>query len=296
MINTASHIPTALVDVFPSVHDGYPDAKAKGDTLEALIDCCGGASRDFPDSFWIEPKDWKERAQQNDENKTWAINHVDRYTHQDPTHECTSHSFTRLFEAARNKARGIIFPDGPKKDFRYAESAEFDSVWFSPMSVYNEANPGIWGGAGIREILEIACRRGILPDKIQPREYNFKHTLTGTMGRGNNNQSHGAWVPVKEMPEGWEETSQLFMPDAVIFPRSYEETICIILNGYGVGGGRKGHAIPWLFWNHVDKAVGYADSYDRTLFDSERTMKSAWQGSYAVISTKSSDNWETPAQ
>lgn len=287
------------LDVVLDSPSGYPIEKSRGDTREAMMAAVGESLRDFPDSFWIEPKDWAERAQQNNENKTWAMNHIDRYTHQDPTHECTTHSFTRLFEAARNKKRGIIFPNGPTKNYRYPESGEFDSVWFSCLSIYAEANPQIWGGAGIREVMEIACRRGVLPDLIQPRDYGFKHALHGTAGRGNNNQSHGDWVPLKRFPEGWQETSKLFMPDAVIFPNSFEEAVCIVLQGYGLGVGRNQHAVPWMFLNFEGnnlQAAGYADSYDRTLFDSLRLMKQAWRGSYAVISTTSPDDWETPAE
>jgi hypothetical protein len=294
-MNSFAAIDPDLIDVFPAEHDGYPDELAAEDTTAAVREACGSAARDFPRALWIEPRDWADKARDNDQHKTWPVNYIDRYTNQDPTHECTCHSLSRCVEGARNRQRGVSFPDGPKKGFRYAESSEYGSVWLSPLSVYAEANPGQWGGANVRQVMEIACRRGMLPEKIQPRDYGFKHTLQGTTGRGNDNQSSGDWVSVSRFPEGWKETAAWFKPIEVIFPEQWEQAVCLVLHGMFVGVGRSGHAIPWGQWNASEQVMAYPDSYDVTRYDSLRTVKSAWQGSFAIASITVPDDWTRPA-
>jgi hypothetical protein len=285
-----------LVDtVLPPEQQGYPVHLAVEDTPDALWDVCGSASRSFPKALWIEPKDWPDKAADNDRHKTWPMNFIDRYTNQVPTHECSTHSLSRGVEGARNRQRGIIFPDGPKKGFRYEESSKYGSVWLSPLSIYAEANPRQWGGSNIRQCMEIACRRGMLPEPIQPRDYGFKHTLHGTTGQGNSNQAKGPWTPVSRFPEGWRETAAWFKPIEVIFPGSWEEAVCLVLHGMFVGVGRNGHAIPWGMWNAREQAMAYPDSYDVTRYDSLRTVKSAWRGSYAIASVTVPDDWNKPA-
>lgn len=287
-----------LIDVKLPEHDGYPDELAKGDTRDVLWDVCGSSSREFPKSLWIEPKDWAAKARENDLHKTWPMNWIDRYTNQTPTHECTCHSLTRAMEGARNRQRGVKFPDGPKRDFRYEDSAKFGSVWISPLSVYSEANPRQWGGAGIRQVLEIAVRRGALPETIQPRDYGFKHSLVGTTGRGGKNQASGSWVAVRNFPAGWEETAKWFKPLEVIFPESWEQAVCLVLHGYFVCVGRSGHAIPWgqaMFEGDSFKSMAYPDSYDVTRYDSLGTVRSAWRGSFAIATMTTPDNWLDPA-
>jgi len=284
-----------LIDVFPDEHDGYPDHLAAEDTSDALRSACGEASRDFPESMWIEPREWAERAAENDRHGLWAMNFLDRFTNQTPTHECTCHSLRANFEAARNRARGLIYPDGPKAGERYAESATSGSVWLSPLSVYAEANPDRWGGANVRQVLEIAVRRGMLPDVRQPRDYGFIHAIPGTSGKGNNNQAGGAWIPVSRFPAGWQETARRFRPLEVIFPDSYEEAVCCVLNGLVVSVGRRGHAVPWARWVADQRLMAYPDSYDITRYDSDRTARSAWKGSFAIASVTLPDDWSRPA-
>lgn len=284
-----------LIDYFPKQHDGYPANLAAEDTPEALWAACGSASRAFPKSLWIEPRDWEDKASDNDKYKTWPINFIDRYTMQDPTHECTCHSLRANAEAARNRARGVIYPDGPRKDYRYQESNMAGSVWLSPLSVYAEANPGQWGGANVRQVLEIACRRGMLPETTQPGAYNFKHAIQGTAGKGNNNQASGGWLAVKDFPSGWEETAKWFKPLEVIFPESYEQAVCCVLHGLVVSVGRNGHAVPWSQWIAKERLLAYPDSYDITRYDSEKTAKSAWQGSFAIATMTLPDDWSKPA-
>lgn len=284
-----------LIDVFPHEHDGYPDHLAAEDTTDALRDACGDASRDFPESMWIEPRDWEAVAAEHDRNETWALNYLDRFTNQDPTHECTCHSLRANFEAARNRARGLEYPDGPRAGGRYPESAVAASVWVSPLSVYAEANPDQWGGANVRQVLEIAVRRGLLPDRIQPRDYGFRHAIQGTSGKGNGNQSAGPWLPLSRFPEGWQETAKWFRPLEVIFPQSYEEAVCCVLNGLVVSVGRNGHAVPWAKWVASGRLMAYPDSYDILRYDSERTARSAWKGSFAIASVTLPDDWSRPA-
>jgi hypothetical protein len=299
VIDSFSRIDPALIDapldpaLLTDGHPGYTPKMEAEDTTDAVRSVCGAAARDFPPEMWIEPRLWAEWGKKNDEYQTWGMNYLDRYTNQQPTHECTCHSLIRNFEAARNRQRGIKFPNGPKKGFRYPESSK-GSVWLSPLSVYNEANPGQWGGANVRQVLEIACKRGILPDKTQPFEYGFKHAVQGTTGSGNQNQSSGPWMSVRNMPAGWEETAKWFMPDEVIFPESWEQAVCLVLHGLLVSVGRNGHAIPWALWNDAEQAMAYPDSYDVTRYDSLSTVKRAWQGAFAIRTVTAPDDWMNP--
>lgn len=294
LTNFFENIDPATIDVVLPIHDGYPEELAKGDTREALMAAAGDASREFPAELWIDPKDWDTVCQKNTAENTWPINYVDRFTNQDPTHECTCHALRTVFEAARNRARGVSYP-GPKAGVRHEASAKYGSVWVSPLSIYSEANPGQWGGAGCRQVMEIAVRRGFLPDKIQPHEYNLKHMLQGTTGRGGINQSSGPWVSVSRFPEGWQETAKWFKILEVIFPNNWEELVCLILNGFGVEVGRDGHAIPYSLWDNVNKRMGYVDSYDIIRWDSLNTVKRAAEGAFAVASVTTPDDWMKPA-
>lgn len=297
MIDSFAPVNPKLIDVFPKVHDGYPDKLAAQDTPDVLVEACGSASRSFPKSLYVEPKRWAEVARENDRNKTWPVNFIDRFTNQNPTHECTWHSGTRVIEGARNRQLGIIFPEGPKKNFRYEESKR-GSVWLSPMSGYNEANPRIRGGASIQSVISIGCRRGVLPDKIQPRDYGLKHTMPGTQGKGNMNQSHGDWVSVANMPDGWEETAKWFKPLEVCIIEDIEQAVSLLLNGFLVGVGRNGHAVPWaqLTFRGDDIATApYPDSYDLVRYDSFNTMRSAARGAFCVLSVTAPDDWLKPA-
>lgn len=295
-MSTFDRIDPKLIDVFPREHDGYPANLAAEDTPDALRDACGSASREFPRSLWIEPQDWADKAAENDKHNSWPINFVDRFTNQGPdSHECTCHSLRTNFEAARNRARGVIYPEGPRKNFRYTESGNVGSVWLSPLSVYAEANPGQWGGANVRQVLEIAVRRGLIPDKVQPHDYGFRHVLQGTSGDGNSNQSGGKWISMSEFPAGWQETARWFRPLEVIFPASYEEAVCCVLHGMCVSVGRNGHAVPWSKWMATEKAMAYVDSYDVVRYDSEKTARAAWQGAFAIASVTLPDDWSQPA-
>lgn len=296
-MNSFAPVDPALIDVVlpPS---GYPDELAAADTPDALSDACGDAARDFPEAWYIDPKDWPDWARENDKNKTWPMNYSARYTNQNPTHECTCHSLTQNAESCRNRQRAVSFHEGPKKDFRYSECADIGSVFLTPMSVYPIANPNQWGGANVLQVLEIACRNGFLPDKIQPRDYGFKHTIHGTCGGGNSNQSSGPWVRESGFPAGWKETARWFKPLEVIIPRSWEQAVCLVLRGRMVSVGRNGHAIPWaqlMFDGSSLKSAAYPDSYNVTRYDSLSTIKSAWSGSFSIVSMTTPDDWMKPA-
>lgn len=299
-MNFSDPIDPALIDVQTkpptSGHHGYTAKQQAGDTRDALMGACGSASKEFPPSLWIEPKDWAAKCKENDEKHTWPVNYVDRFTNQNPTHECTCHSLRTNAECARNRQRGVIFPDGPKKDFRYPESGQFGSVWLSPLSIYAEANPGQWGGADCVQVLNIATRRGFLPDKIQPHDYGFKHQLQGTTGQGNSNQASGPWVRLSDFPSGWQETAKRFRPLEVIFPDTWEQAVCLVLHGYIVSVGRSGHAIPYAFWNDSQKVMGYVDSYNVIRYDSQGTVRGcAANGGYSIASMTTPDDWTKPA-
>lgn len=289
-------IDPSLIDVVLPEHDGYPIELAAEDTLAAMWDACGEAAREFPDAFWIEPKDWDAVAAENDRLQTWPINYLDRFTNQSPTHECTTHALRACFEGARNRQRRIaIGPPVLNQPPPLSQTA--GSVWVSCLSIYSEANPRIRGGANVRQVMEIASRRGFLPDKIQPRDYGFKHTLTGTNGKGNQTQSGGAWVKLSDFPDGWEDTARHFKPLEVVFPSSYEETICLVLQGFFVGVGRSGHSIPYgrMVKDGGSWMMQYPDSYDLFRYDSMGTVKRTVGGSYAIISTTVPDDWNKPA-
>ena len=287
--------PSPEIALSPDGHPGYTEELCAGDTTDVLWDVCGSASREFPKHLWIEPEDWADKARDNDKYKTWPLNYSDRFTNQNPNHFCTCHSLATSFEMCRNRQRAVNYGDGPKKDFRHEESSKYGSVWMSPMSIYAEANPRQWGGAGCRQVMEICVRRGFLPDPIQPKEYGFRHTLIGTTGRGGKNQSSGAWTPVSRFPDGWQETAKHFRAQEVIFPRSAEQIMCLVLHGYSVGVGRNGHAIPYCFANIQEKAIAYQDSYDVIRWDSWRTVQSAVGGAYALATVTTPDDWSRPA-
>jgi hypothetical protein len=283
-----------LVDVFPDSHDGYPDDLAAGDTRDALMCAAGDTSRDFPESLWIEPKDWADAAADNDRHHTWPVDYLSHYTNQNPTHECTTHALRTGAEGARAFARNI--PTGPPATGVFPPLAiNADEVWLSCLSIYAEANPRKWGGASTRQVLEIAVKRGFLPDLKQPKAYGFKHSLVGTCGKGNLCQSSGEWVPLSQFPEGWKDTARHFRPVEVIFPETWEQMVCLVLWGRFVCVGRKGHSIPYGRWHPNEKVMEYPDSYDVTRFDSLSTMKNAVSGAYCIWSMTTPDDWTKPA-
>ena len=121
----------SLIDYVPAHDTGYPMNMSAQDTPENLA-MLGPAVRDFPDSLWIEPKDYKDVARDNDKYKLWGEDVKNRFTNQHATHECTSHALIQVGEVAWNQQR----------------KGKGDPVLFSQISVYAEANPRQWGEAG----------------------------------------------------------------------------------------------------------------------------------------------------
>ena len=295
MINSFLEPDPRLIDVTlpPS---GYPEEWMKKDRVAgALFAAAGDASREFPSDLWIDEKDWAAKAEENDANETWAINYLDRFTNQNPTHECTCHSLRANAEAARNRQRAVRFGKGPQKNYRYDDSKWSGSVWLSPLSVYAKANPRQWGGAGVQQVLNIAVDRGMLPELIQPFDYKFVHAIQGTTGAGGLNQSRGLWLPESKFPPGWRESAKWFRPTEVIFPRTWQQAVCLVLHGIAVSVGRNGHAVPWVFFNAKTKTMGYTDSYDIIRYDSYNTVRSCGgSGSFGISQMIVPNDWMKP--
>jgi hypothetical protein len=285
-----------LVDVFRNHHDGYPERLAAADREPGVLwQACGAASRSMPERLRVPESQWEARARENDKNNTWPVNYIDRFTMQNPTHECTAHSLLVNAECARNRMLAIIFPEGPKKDFRYEQSKK-GSVWFSCLWPYIKANPRKWGGAGVRQVMEIVCQYGFLPEFTQPAEYGFKHQIAGTNGQGNSNQSRGEWLSVSQLPNGWEDTAAWFRPDEVIFPSTWQDAVSLVLNGYVVSVGRNGHAVPYVRWLPNEQLMEYVDSYNILRYDSLRTVKAcAANGSFSIATMTAPNSWDRPA-
>jgi len=276
---------------------GYPEEVSREDTRENLMSAVsesGGVITDFPNSMWIERKDWGEVSRYLKETRTRAVDYLDRFTHQGNSHECTCHALRACMESARNRARRISLGP-PEAGKRLEISAKSASVWLSPLSVYAEANPRQWGGAGVRQVLRIAVKRGMLPDPIQPRPWKFKHKLHSTIGPTSINQTGGGWASLRNFPEGWQETAKHFKPVEFIFPETWEQSVCLVLNSLMLGVGRDGHSIPYGEWIDDEEVMAYPDSYDLVRYDSVRRIKATVGDSYAVVSVKTPDDWEKPA-
>lgn len=285
-------IDQSLIDHVFDGPTGYPDDLAALDTPDRMCAAFGDTNRDFPDKLWVEPRDLRERCAENDRLGLWAENYWDRFTNQNPTHECTCHALIAVIEACWNRQRHISF-GGPIAGQRLELSALSASVWFSCLSVYAEANPRQWGGANCQQVIGIACERGVLPDKIQPREYGFKHTLIGTCGKGGVNQSNGKWVPLSQFPEGWKLTSKHFMPLECVNPKNEQEYDSLLVNSYAIGIGRNGHSVPVgrIVWDGNRKLYRYKDSYDVFRYDSRPYCS----GAYSVLTMTQPDSWDRPA-
>lgn len=292
-----------LIDVTLPDDSGYPDIIRLGDTRDALMQAAwdaGAIVTDFPKHLWIEPEDWGDASRDAKKYRTRPIDFRDRFTNQGKgnggysTHECTAHCLVGILEMCWNRLRAI--PVGPPvADKRLDLSAQSASVWFSCLSAYAEANPGEWGGAGVRQLLYIAAKRGVLPDKIQPRDYKFKHDLIGTCGAGGINQSRGKWVPLSQFPEGFKDTSKHFRPLEYIFPEMWEQHVCLLIHGRGVGVGRDGHSVAHGFWDDDEKLAGYTDSYDVVRYDSVGRIKATVGSSYSVENMTQPDSYDHPA-
>jgi len=96
---------------------------------------------------------------------------------------------------------------------------------------------------------------------------------------------------VRDFPDGWQETAKHFKPLEIVFPDSREEAMCLLLHGYALSVGRRGHAVPICKWDIQQKLFPYPDSYDLVRYDSSL----AWQGSFSIITTTQPDDYSKPA-
>lgn len=292
------------IDVTLPEHDGYPPEAEEQDTDEAVFAAFGDAGREFPDSFNVPEDEWEERIEEMWAKKLWPINYLDRYSHQGNSDECTCHSLAYACEMVWNRQRRYPHGDGPEANVRLDSSALGSSVWFSPISVYAQANPRQWGGANIQTVIGIAIDRGILPSTIQPKDYQFKHTMVTTCGgHSGTNQEDGSWPgwsssdfrrhPDEWPDRQWRETAINFRPLECVNPRSTSQVVSLLLNGCPVGVGRSGHAVTYACIKRDRGRLyyGYPDSYNVTRWDS----RAAYSGSWSIVSFTSPDDWDNPS-
>jgi len=287
-----------LVDVELPEHDGYPPEAEEQDTDEAVFAAFGDTGREFPDAFMVPENEWVSRIEEMWAKKLWPINYLDRYSHQGNSHECTSHSLAYACEMVWNRQRRYPHGDGPEANVRLPSSALGSSVWFSPVSVYAEANPRQRGGANIQTVIGIAIDRGILPSIVQPK-YEFDHTMVTTCGgHDGTNQQDGSWPgwsgdDFRNGPSGWRETAKHFRPLECINPKNTAQVVSLLLNGCPVGVGRSGHAVTYgaIKLDRGRMYFAYPDSYDVTRYDS----KAAYSGSWSIASFTMPADWDNPA-
>jgi hypothetical protein len=266
---------------YPGGQTGYVDPKGEDNSDELRM--MGGV--DFPSSLWIEPKDWKEYARAQQIDKLDAESVRQRFTNQGAgpgirgTHECTGHS---------------LIQGGETAIMQQAAGDPSRRMAFSQIGIYAIANPGQWGGANCLQMLRIAMEHGFIPEPIWGQSERFEHTLHGTCGKGNANNSRGNWVTPRSHPQyfsGAAATRQLFKPTEVINPRSREEMACIILRGQRtINVGRDGHAVPYmrLIWEPGQRSeqptFQYSDSYDVIRYDSWGRAQKSVNGSSSIWS------------
>lgn len=271
----------SLLDWSPKIETGYNETVAKDDSVETFA---AAGMIEFPSHLWIEPKDWKEWAEQNDEYKTWPDDYRNRFTNQSPTHECTTHALLQNMEIAWNRQR----------------KSKVNAVYLSAISVYAEANPRIRGGASVQGVMRIAMRRGMLPEVNGPngpgtQKSLYRHTLT--CSAGSSSRDGGPWVPVSRFGDGWENTARHFKPIEVINIDSWEQHVCLVLRGIAVSNGRSGHSIPHvkIVWRDREMYSQYSDSYDLYRYDSISAIKRGVGSAYGIVSTTIPDDWSRPA-
>ena len=273
--------PDSLRNWIPAEDTGYNEDVAKEDSVESFA---AAGMVDFPDHLWIEPRDWKDWARDNDKYGTWPDDYRNRFTNQSLTHECTCHSLLQGMEIAWNRQR----------------KSKRDAVYLSALSVYAEANPRIRGGASIVGVVRIAMNRGMLPEYNGPggpgtQKDRFQHTLN--CSASNSDRDGGPWVAIRNFPPGWENTARHFKPLEVINIDTWEQHVCLVLHGIAVNNGRSGHAIPHvkIVWRDGSLYSQYSDSYDLYRYDSTRMIRSGASNAYGIASTTIPDDWQKPA-
>ena len=132
------------------------------------------------------------------------------------------------------------------------------SVWLSPLSLYCRANSRRWGGAGGFKSSTSLVTTAFSPTKVQPFEYKFEHTSTVQAARATRTnptgRGHGARFPTvgKTRPFGSGLARSSKQTD-----RLGEASLCLILRGYSISHGRKGHCRSRrVFGTSLSNAVG----------------------------------------
>lgn len=256
--------------VMPSLIDvRLPDDGAIGDWHDEKEWFAAGASV-FPDEFRVPRSEWDDRIREHERYQSSADFFSSHFTHQGRSHECTTHAATQCFSTAWNR-----------------QFAGFDcDVWFSPLSLYTRLTGGRqWGGSNVQHALRVMMSQGLLPEHDGPGGQNdqfkrFKHTVHQTSGRSESHWPTKGWIYPRDLPDGWEETGKHFcVLEAYTIP-DREAHASALLNGWAIGNGRDGHAIPHMV---LVKSNGrylskYKDSYNVFRFDSE----GKWGGGYCI--------------
>lgn len=266
MSNLNLPIPDDLIDVTFDKFDGMLDV---GYSEEEL--CAAGASP-FPDKFRIPRSEWDDRIREHEKFQSSADFYGSHFTHQGKSHECTAHAATQVFEVAWNR--------------QFAGTSH--AVWFSPLALYTRLTGGRqWGGSMVSAALRLMMSEGLLPEHDGPGGQNdqqkrFKHTVHQTSGRSESHWPTKGWIRPSDLPEGWQETAKHFVAlEAFTIPSGDREAhASCLLQGWALGNGREGHAIPHkvLCKRDRDYLSKYRDSYNVWRFDSERL----WGGGYCI--------------
>ncbi|GIW60127.1 MAG: hypothetical protein KatS3mg087_1193 [Patescibacteria group bacterium] len=101
----------------------------------------------------------------------------------------------------------------------------------SPISLYKRVAPGPNTGSSVKDNVDEAMARGVLP--LDSYKEKFKHTMPAVGYRN-------------RMPDNWQETAELFRIGEVYVCRDYRAVVSAILRGHPVIVGRQGHAILYV--------------------------------------------------
>lgn len=268
----------ALIDV-SFTFDGMTDAGY------SESDLCGAGAIPFPDNLLIPRSDWDEWINQNDQNKSAAIDYSARFTHQGSSHECVCHAATQSFEIAYNRQLGIKH-----------------AVYFSPVALYTRITGGRqMGGSNVNDSLRELMNRGALPEHDGPewlggkggQAKRFKVTVHQTAGRSEDHWPTKGWIRESGFPAGWDQTAKHFRVLEAFTISGREQHGSALLRGLTIVNGRNGHSIPHC---QLVKSGGkymskYRDSYNQDRFDSENL----WGGGYAISVVTAPSNPEKPA-
>jgi hypothetical protein len=261
-----------------------PDGMLPGGYNEADLYAAG--AEPFPDSLLVPRGDWDHWINEQDKDKSSALDFSGRWTHQGGSHECVCHASVQAFECAYNRQFAGL---------NYA-------FYGAPLALYTLITGGRqYGGSNVNDALRMMMSRGILPEHDGPewlggkggQAKRFKHTVHQTSGRSEDHWPTKGWIRPDDLPEGNEQTSRHFRVLKAFYIGGSEQHFSALLRGYGIVNGRNGHSI---YHGKGVKSNGsylskYRDSYNRDLFDSERMTG----GGYAIASVTTPDDPLKPA-